>query len=161
MYRVVMCGPIFTWKICNLTPLDEKFLPPAGQNLDTCVQNSNSILNMFETFKYFQILKTVLSNICFLSQKIVQLAAPLWSGAHLLQPNEMSQNFSNFERNFYFNVREEKQGLRTHVSWFCPAGLRQNYNMEFFKFHFSKTLRQYLFACLILNLNLLDYKTIY
>ena len=42
-------------EIHHLTPLAGKFLPPAGQNLDTCVQNSSSILNIFETVKVFKI----------------------------------------------------------------------------------------------------------
>ena len=38
----------------------------------------------------------------FLSQKIVQLAAPLWSGAHLLQPIKMSQGSLIFIKYFSF-----------------------------------------------------------
>ena len=38
----------------------------------------------------------------FLSQKIVQLTAPLWSGAHLLQPIKMSQGSLIFHQIFFF-----------------------------------------------------------
>ena len=34
------------------------------------------------------------------------------------------RGFSNFERNFDFDVISEKQCLMTRASWFCPAGLR-------------------------------------